>query len=165
VAGAKEKGDDRPHYWAGAGPKIWFSDRLQLRPGTPVLDLLGGDTIKGWGMPRVTSYFYGGINYLGNGANIDGWYQGGARVRGGNAASDLSFSGIFKLNIGAYISVHHFLRKQEWTRHMQLKLDVENVLDAHQHVRDRNGRVPNRFQQDYLDPIGRTVKLTLRKTL
>jgi hypothetical protein len=38
-------------------------------------------------------------------------------------------------------------------------------LDSHQHVRDRNGRVPNRFQQDYLDPIGRTVKLTLRKTL
>jgi hypothetical protein len=163
--GAKEKGDDRPHYWAGAGPRIWFSDRLQLRPGTPVLDLLGGDTVKGWGMPRVTSYFYSGINYLGNGANIDGWYQGGARVLGGSPASDLSFSGIFKLNVGAYISVHHFLRKQEWTQHLQLKLDVENMTDAHQDVRDRNGRVPNRFQPDYLDPIGRTVKLTLRKTL
>jgi iron complex outermembrane recepter protein len=163
--GAKEKGDERPHYWAGAGPRIWFSDRLQLRPGTPVLDLLGGDTVKGWGMPRVTSYFYSGINYLGNGANIDGWIQGRARVLGGSTASDLSFSGIFKLNVGAYISVHHFLRKQGWTRHLQLKLDVENVTDAHQDVRDRNRRVPNRFQPDYLDPIGRTVKLTLRKTL
>ena len=130
-----------------------------------MLDLLGGDTVKGWGMPRVTSYFYSGINYLGNGANIDGWFQGRARVLGGSTASDLSFSGIFKLNVGAYISVHHFLRKQEWTRHLQLKLDVENVTDAHQDVRDRNGRVPNRFQPDYLDPIGRTVKLTLRKTL
>jgi iron complex outermembrane receptor protein len=165
ASGEKEKSDDRPHYWAGAGPKIWFSDRLQLRPGTPVLDLLGGDTVKGWGMPRVTSYFYGGINYLGNGANIDGWFQGGARIRGGNPASDLSFSGIFRLNIGVYVSVHHFLPKAEWTRHSQLKLEVENVTDAHQDVRDRNGRVPNRFQPDYLDPIGRTVKLTLRKIL
>jgi len=28
---------------------------------------------------------------------------------------------------------------------------------------NRNGRVPNRFQRDLIDPIGRTVKLTLRK--
>jgi hypothetical protein len=37
------------------------------------------------------------------------------------------------------------------------------VGDAHQHVHDGNGRTPNRFQPDYLDPLGRTVKLTLRK--
>ena len=30
-------------------------------------------------VPRVTSCFYSGITYRGNGANIDGWYQGGAR--------------------------------------------------------------------------------------
>jgi len=111
----------------------------------------------------VTSYFYGGIGYGGNGLSIGGWYQGSSRVRSDNPASDLFFSGIFKLNLGAYISVHHFLPKQDWTRHVQLKLDVENVGDAHQHVHDGNGRTPNRFQPDYLDPLGRTVKLTLRK--
>ena len=163
--GDKSKGDGRAHYYAGAGPVLWFSDRLQLRPGTPALDLLRGDTVKGWGMPRLTSYFYGGIGYLGNGLSIGGWYQGASRVRSDNPASDLFFSGIFKLNLGAYISVHHFLPKQGWTRHVQLKVDVENVTDAHQHVHDGNGRTPNRFQPDYLDPIGRTVKLTLRKLL
>jgi iron complex outermembrane receptor protein len=44
-----------------------------------------------------------------------------------------------------------------------VKVDVENATDARVRVHDRNGRVPNRFQADYLDPIGRTVKLTLRK--
>jgi hypothetical protein len=144
---------------------IHFTDDLQLRPGTPVLDILRGDTVKGWGMPRVTSYFYGGINYLGNGANIDGWFQGPGRVRSDIPASDLYFSGILKLNVSAYISVHHFLRKAHWTSHLQLKLEVENVTDAHQHVHDRTGRLPNRFQPDYLDPLGRIVKLTLRKLL
>jgi hypothetical protein len=163
--GDKKNGDGRAHYYAGAGPVLWFRDRLQLRPGTPALDLLRGDTVKGWGMPRVTSYFYGGIGYRGNGLSIGGWYQGSSRVRSDNPASDLYFSGIFKLNLGAYISVHHFLPKLDWASHVQLKLDVENVGDAHQHVHDGNGRTPNRFQPDYLDPLGRTVKLTLRKLL
>ena len=103
------------------------------------------------------------IGFLGNGVGIDGWYQDGSRVRSDNPASDLSFSPIFKLNMHAFISVHHFLRKQEWTRHTQLRVEVNNATDARQRVRDGYGRVPNRFQPDYLDPIGRTVKLTLRK--
>jgi hypothetical protein len=157
--------DSRPHYYAGAGPSIKFSDRLQLRQGTPELDLLRGDTVTGGGTPRVTSYYYAGIGYLGNGASIDGWYQSSNRVRNDNAASDLFFAPIFKLNVAAFISLHHFFRKQEWTSHTQLRLEFQNVTDARQRVRDRNGNVPNRFQPDYLDPIGRTVKLTLRKTI
>jgi iron complex outermembrane recepter protein len=159
----KGSGDGRAHYYAGAGPSIRFSDRLQIRQGIPVLDLLRGDSVTGGGTSRVTGYFYGGIGYLGNDLSINGWYQAGERVRSDIPASDLFFSFIFKLNIGVGISVHHFTPKLDWTHHMQLKIDVENVTDAHVHVHDRNGRVPNRFQDDYLDPIGRIAKLTLRK--
>jgi len=162
-AGAKEGGDGRAHYYAGAGPVIRFSDRLRLRPGVPALDLLKGGSITGGGIPRVTSYFYSGIGYLGNDLTIGGWYQGSARVRSSIPASDLSFSPLFKINIGAAISVHHFLPHEDWSHHLQVKVDVENATDAHVHVHDRNGNVPNRLQADYLDPIGRTVKLTLRK--
>jgi iron complex outermembrane receptor protein len=157
--------DNRPYYYAGAGPAIRFSDRLELRPGTSVLDLLRGDTVTGGGTPRVTSYFYGGIGYLGNGANIDGWYQSSNRVRSDNPSSDLFFAPFFKVNVGVFVSVHHFLPKEEWTRHTQLKLELGNVTDARPRVHDRNGREPYRLQPDFLDPIGRTVKLTLRKTL
>jgi iron complex outermembrane receptor protein len=86
-------------------------------------------------------------------------------VRSDNPASDLFFSPLFKVNMSAAVSLHHFLRKQEWTRHLQVKVEVENVSDAHVSVHDRNGRVPNRFQRDLIDPIGRTVKLTLRKLI
>jgi iron complex outermembrane receptor protein len=159
------KAADRPHYYAGAGPTIHFSDLLQLREGAPVLDILRGDTVKGWGVPRVTSYFYGGIGYRGNGVSIDGWYQGAARVRSDLAASDLYFSGIFKLNVGAFVSVHHLLPGDAWTSHTQLRVDVSNVTDAHQHVHDATGALPNRFQPALLDATGRTIKLTLRKLL
>lgn len=150
-------------YYGGMGPTIKFSDRLQLRPGTPEFDLLKGDTVTGGGSPSAFGYFYGGLNYLGNGMNIDGWYGGANRVRNANPASDLRFSPIFKLNMAGYISVHHFLKHEAWTSHMQLRLEVNNATDARQRVRDGNGNLPNRLQPDLLDPIGRTVTLSLRK--
>jgi hypothetical protein len=65
--------------------------------------------------------------------------------------------------MSAFVSVHHFLKQQGWTKKMQLKLEVSNLTDDHQQVRDRNGNIPNRFQPDSLEPIGRTVQLSLRK--
>jgi hypothetical protein len=59
--------------------------------------------------------------------------------------------------------VHHFLRKQAWTKHLQLKLDIEKLINFEQKVHDGNGNVPNQYQPDLLDPVGRTVKFTIRK--
>lgn len=157
------KGGDRPYYYAGAGPTVRFTDKLQLRPGTPIFDLLNGDTVTGSDLPRVTSYFYGGIGYLGNGAGLSGWYQSGGHVRSDYPASELAMTPQFKLNLEGHISLHHFLPKDAWTSHTQVKLAVENVTGVQPHVVDGNGRVPNRFQPDFLDSIGRTVTLTLRK--
>lgn len=155
----------RANFYAGMGPSIKFSSRLQLRPGTAEFDLLRGDTTGAGGAFRVGSYAYGGINYLGNGMSFDCWYNGGSRARGATPAADLQFSPIFKLNMSAFVSVHHFLKTQQWTKKVQLKVSVSNITDGQQRVRDGNGRVPNRYQPDYLDPAGRTVSLTLRKLL
>ncbi|TMJ16040.1 MAG: hypothetical protein E6G94_05300 [Alphaproteobacteria bacterium] len=128
-----------------------------------MLDLLDGETVTGGGTPRVQGYFYGGVNYLGNGFNFDGWYGGANRVRNDNPESELRFSSIFKLNLAAFISIHHFLREQEWTKHTQVRVEVSNVTDSRTKVRDANGNTPNRLQGAYLDPVGRTVSLTIRK--
>lgn len=154
----------RGNYWAGIGPSIKLSDDLQLRPGTPVFDVLNGDTVTGGGNPHAFGYAYGGFNYMGNGGNFDFWYGGGSRVRSPNPASDLRFSPIFKLNMSAYVSVHHFLKHLPWTSHTQLRLEISNLTDAHPRVRDANGNTPNRYQRDYIEPVGRVVSLSLRKT-
>ena len=149
-----------PSYFGGIGPTIKLTDHLQLRPGTPELDLLRGDTITGTGTARAYGYFYGGINYQGYGAQLDGWYSRPSRVRG---TEDLRFSSVFRLNLAAYVPVHDLLRDQDWTRRMQLRLEVSNLTDHRQTVRDASGAIPNRYQSDYLDPAGRTVTLVLRK--
>lgn len=155
----------RPGYYGGIGPTINLGDRLQLRPGTPELDLLAGDTIRGWGMSRTQGYVYGSIYHEGHGLKFSGWYQGGNRVRNADPAGDLRFSPIFKLEVGAYAHLGGLLPGERWARNLRLSLDIANITDARQRVRNGNGTVPNRFQADYLDPIGRTATLTLRKLL
>ncbi|HEX8446105.1 MAG TPA: hypothetical protein VF649_05770 [Sphingomonas sp.] len=156
-------GPGRPSFYAGMGPSIKLGDRLQIRPGTAEIDILNGGTITGGGTARVSGYVYGGVNHLGNGLTFDAWYSAASRVRSASPVADLRFAPILKLNMGATLSIHHFTPHVAWTRKLQLKLDVSNVTDARQRVRDGTGRVPNRFQPAYLDPIGRTVKMSLRK--
>ena len=159
------KPPDRPSFYGGLGPTIRFADRLTLRPGTAPLDLLAGETLTGSTTPRIAGYGYGGLNYLGNGGTFDFYCLGGGRVRGAVPAADLSFGALCRLNVSGSLSVHHFLPHQAWTRHFGLKLSVENLFDGHQRVRAADGTTPYRFQPDLLDPVGRTVSLTLRKGL
>lgn len=161
--GAKGPPPQLPGYYGGIGPSIKFSDRLLLRPGTPELDLLRGDTIRGWGVPRAYGYAYGGIYHLGHGAKFSAWYQAANRLRSPNPGADLRFSSIFKLDIGVYVGLGSLLKGEDWARKLRLSLDVTNLTDARQQVRDGNGTLPNRFQPDYLEPLGRTVTLSLRK--
>lgn len=50
-----------------------------------------------------------------------------------------------------------------WSKQMSLQFTVENMLNDRIQVRDRTGATPNRFQAAYLDPLGRSVRLGLRK--
>ncbi len=157
------KPDTRASFYAGVGPIIKLRDRLELRRGSPELDLLHGDTIIGNGIPQFSGYAYGGINRQGAGLTFDLWYGGSSRVRSSNPASDLRSSPILKVNLGGTIGLQQILKTQDWAQKLQLKIDVNNVTDARQRIRDANGDVPIRLQRDFLDPVGRMVTLTLRK--
>jgi iron complex outermembrane receptor protein len=68
-----------------------------------------------------------------------------------------------KINVSGSLSIHHFLQRQDWTRQLGLKLEIANVTDARQRVRDATGVVPYRYQPDLLDAVGRSVVFSLRK--
>jgi hypothetical protein len=114
-------------------------------------------------MPRTYGYAYGGINHGGMGLTFNAWYQAPNRIRSADPSADLRFSSVFKLNTGAYIGLGGLLPREKWARRLRVGFDVSNLTDARQQVRDRNGIVPNRLQPDYLDAIGRTATITLRK--
>jgi hypothetical protein len=154
---------ERASVYGGLGPTVQLRDRVELRPGAQPLDLLAGDTLSGGTTPRVAGYGYGGLSYLGNSGNFDFYCTGGADLRGAVAASTLAFAPLCRINLSGSLSIHHILPRRDWTRHLGLKLEIANLTDAHQRVRDATGAVPYRYQPDLLDPVGRTLTLSLRK--
>ena len=53
--------------------------------------------------------------------------------------------------------------KHPWLRGTQVRFEVNNVFNARPNVRDAAGGVPLSYQPGLLDPLGRTVMISLRK--
>jgi hypothetical protein len=50
-----------------------------------------------------------------------------------------------------------------WIKGIQVSLDTTNILNLRPMVRDQAGETPLDYQRGYLDPIGRSIKVSLRK--
>ena len=140
-----------------------IDDRLTLREGMPSLDLLSGATLTGTGgRPRweTEGDFRGTIGPANVG--LYGRLQGPTRIASDLPTSDLYFSGRTWLVPYATFDVEQIVN-EPWGKKMSLQFTIENLLNDRINVRDRTGVTPNRFQAAYIDPIGRSVRLGVRK--
>jgi len=48
-------------------------------------------------------------------------------------------------------------------RGARVSVQFDNLFNTRRDVRDQNGTVPIGFQPDYLDPVGRTIRVSFRK--
>lgn len=140
-----------------------LEDVAMPRVGGPGIDLLDGGTLDGrGGRPRWE--VEGMIGATLGALNLSSYWQvqGPTRVRGPLPASDLRFSGRTWITLDARADVARIVPRA-WTRQMTINVTVENVLNDRIDVRDATGTVPNRFQPAYLDPVGRSIRLGVRK--
>ena len=81
-------------------------------------------------------------------------------------SNNLHFSslGTFDLRLFANLGEQPELTlKHPWLRGSSLHLDVTNVFNARPRVHDAFGKVPLNYQPDLLDPLGRTIMISIRK--
>jgi hypothetical protein len=154
----------RPPYLSVTATTIYrLEDRLTLKTGGPALDLLDGATLNGTGgRPRWDVDLNGFFSYGPFNAGIFGRIQGPSRIRSDIAASDLRFSGLTSLGFFSSIDAHKLIDKP-WTDKMRIHFIVDNLLNDRINVTDRNGDTPNRFQPAYIDPVGRSIRIGVRK--
>ncbi len=139
-------------------------DRVLIRDGLPELDLLGGDAIGGrGGQPRHQFELRSGFTKDGLGLRVNADWQSPTRVEGLSAADDLRFGSLFTLNLRAFADLGQVARKTEWLRGARVSLRLDNLLDQRIRVTDGTGVTPPGLQPALLDPIGRSVRLELRK--
>jgi len=146
----------------------YFRDDVLVRPGTAPLDLLNGDAITATGgQPRHQLELQLGYSNNGLGARLSGDWQSGTAVAGapGSPGGDLHFSPLATANLRLFADLGRLgsLGTHAWARGARVTLSLTNVTDARERVRDATGATPLRYQPDYLDPLGRTVKISLRK--
>jgi iron complex outermembrane receptor protein len=153
----------RPSLWLSATTNYRLEDRLTLRRPGPAVDLLDGATLNGTGgRPRwdvdLNGHFSYGVFNLG----VYGRLQGPTRIRSDIAASDLRFSGRTWLVLYSFVRLENVIKKP-WAKGLNVDFAVENLLNDRINVTDLNGQTPNRFQPAYIDPLGRSVRVGVRK--
>ena len=151
---------------------IWrLQDELLIRDGLPTLDLLNGDaTGRRGGASAHELNFQANAYKDGLGARIDAKWESSTFVRGTNDSrgqtSDLFYSDLTTVNLRLFVDFGNrpaLMRRAPWLRSTRLSLDVRNLFDSLQDVRDRLGDRPLEYQPDGNELIGRTVSLSLRK--
>ncbi|MEQ1687256.1 MAG: ABC transporter ATP-binding protein [Sphingopyxis sp.] len=151
---------------------VRFEDEVQIRSGVPVLDLLNGSaTGVSGGSPRHEVEFDGGWFFKGIGFRANGSWRSGTRVVGGplpsgGTASDLRFSSAMTINLRTFIDLNQqaaLIAAHPVFRNSRIRIAIDNLFGDTQEVRDATGAVPLRYQAGYLNPVGRSIEVSLRK--
>jgi len=145
-----------------------LTDEVLIRPGLPTLDYLGGSAFGGGG-GRPRHEFEAQIGLFRNGAGgfLRATWQSGTVVRGAAGTSgDLRFSDLATVNLVTFADLGQrpgLVRRFGFLRGAHVQFSVTNIFDSRLRVRDDNGLTPLGYQGDYLDPLGRTVRIGIRK--
>lgn len=149
-----------------ASHSIVFSDKISIRPGLDQVDLLEGGAL-GLASGRVRHQFDGtaALTSGGTGVRVGVTWRGPSTLESsfGGVTDTLHFSPLLLVNLRAFTEVHRFLPHSEWAKSLRLSLNVLNVFNDRQSVRDSLGNRPLQYQAGYRDPIGRTIEIELRK--
>jgi hypothetical protein len=140
-----------------------LKDEIEIRDGLPIIDRLNGGSGAG---PRHEVQLQAGYFQDGMGAFLNGSWRSAYRLNGGDQDLFFSDQANFSLNLFADLSSRPALLKAHpWLRGTRVNLGVQNLFDSRQSVRDATGFTPLAYQEDYRDPLGRTVRFSIRKLL
>jgi hypothetical protein len=146
---------------------VYFQDQMLARHGGPRFDLLNGYPLaSGGGQPRHEIQAQAGAQLHGLGAGLSAQWQSATVVRGdGAATSDLAFSDLATIDLWFWADLGQqgrLVARFPWVRGALVTLKLDNLFDQRPQVRTSAGATPLIYQPDYLDPVGRVVKLSLR---
>jgi iron complex outermembrane recepter protein len=173
-AGGRIPGLGRFGGGGGRGGRLTFSltdtitlvDEVTIRPGLPKLDYLRGDAVgQRGGRPRHEVQARAGYFNNGIGARLSANWRSGTRVTA-RTGDDLRFSPLatFDLRLWANLGQRlDLVARHPWLRGTSVRLEVDNLFNSKPKVRNLAGDVPFGFQPDLLDPLGRTVSISVRK--
>ncbi|MBO9697332.1 MAG: hypothetical protein J7499_14145 [Sphingopyxis sp.] len=138
---------------------------LLTAPDAPVIDRLHGDTAQS----RHNLGFQLVAGKAGMGMTLDGNWQSGFRLRDPDAsggAREYRHKPVTIINLRLFAEPGRLLRtaeKSAWLSDLSVSVDIQNLFNTYRHVLLGDGSVPAGYERFEVDPLGRTVQLSVRK--
>ncbi|MGH7026343.1 TonB-dependent receptor [Brevundimonas sp.] len=147
-----------------------IQDEITIRDGLPVLDLLDGAAIGSrGGQSRNEVQFQMGLFKSGMGGFLNANWKESTRINGGSTPDDdLTFSDLTTVNLNLFADLSSrqtWVARYPWLKGARVSFGIDNIFDQKLDVRDGTGETPLAYQPDYLDPLGRTFRVSFRKIL
>ena len=149
-----------------------LTESISIAPGVPQLDLLNGDaTGSAGGQPRHGIDARIGYTNNGIGARLGIDWESGTDVDGAltgtaGGASRLSFGSLATANLRLFANLGQMpmlVKDMPFLRGARMSIGIDNIFNQRREVTDATGVTPLRYQPGYLDPLGRTISISLRK--
>jgi outer membrane receptor protein involved in Fe transport len=144
---------------------ITLVDRALIRADLPQLDYLHGAPIgQTGGQPRHQIQAQAGWSNNGMGARIGANWRSATEVD--TLSGPLRFSPVATFDLRLFANVGQYLpivSRHPWLRGVSARFEVGNIFNARPRVHNGAGVVPAGYEPSILDPLGRTIMITLRK--
>jgi hypothetical protein len=139
---------------------------LTTDPALPPLDRLGGDG----GQPRHIVSMQLMAGRRGMGAMLDGQWQNAVRVDNAGISGgqgDLRYSALAQFNLSLFVEPGNLAPggggAKTWASNLRVSIDLQNAFDSYQRVTSAHGQAAAGYERYALNPLGRTVQVTIRK--
>lgn len=141
-----------------------LASEMVIRPDLPVLDRL-----RDSGQPRHNVTLNLAAGRRGMGVSLNGSWNGAARIRSGDAtggATEFRYPSWVRFNLGLFAEPEHWgvaLRERDWVSNLRLSLDLQNILNGFRKMSVLGATTRRDLTRDEIDPLGRTIRLSIRK--
>lgn len=151
------RGGFRPWTFSLSVNHSWqLGSETVIRPGLPVLDRL-----RNSGLSRHGVAFSLVVGRRGMGVSLNGNWNGAAHVRSNDeagGATEFRYPSSVLFNLGVFAEP-----ERNWASGLRLSLDIQNVLNGYRKVSVLAPTTRREFTRDEIDPLGRTIRLSIRK--
>lgn len=139
-----------------------LKSELLTREGVPVIDQL-----RAGGQSRHSLSLQASVGKRGIGASLNGSWSSPGRLRGGSGdAEGFTFKPPLTFNLSAFVEPERLFElpgKKGVLNDLKISVDVQNLFNGYRRVTLDDGTVPSGYSRDEIDPLGRTVRVSVRK--
>lgn len=163
LANGGGKGGGPLRYSLTLNHNVRLKSEFLTREGIPVIDRL-----RDTGQPRhaVSLQALAGNSMFG--ADINATWSSASRLRNGGVSGpqqEYRYKQPLLVRLGLFVDPGDLLapgKRSGVLKNMRVSLDVDNLFDSYRRARLADGSVPLGYSRDEVDPLGRTIRLSIR---